>query len=142
MIVVRNNVGRLVEVKIATPITTDEIRAMAGDILAIATDKRRIVGVTDLREANVFPSDLAEQILAFLRRDSEHIERSAFLLAGHARGAGFDTSAVFSLQLERILREAANPSRRAFRSANELVAYLKDCLTTPETERVAAFLAS
>ena len=45
------------------------------------------------------------------------------------------TNAIFSLQLERLLREAQNPARRAFRDAQPLLKWLSEILTPEELAR-------
>jgi hypothetical protein len=56
MITVAHKVGRLVEVRIFTPVTVEEIVSMAQQIglAASVCTPRHIVGITDLRGANLF----------------------------------------------------------------------------------------
>ena len=62
-----------------------------------------------------------------MRGDNPRIERAGILVS---------TSAVFSLQLERMVREAGNPRRRAFRTAGELVTWLDEIATPDEKQRL------
>jgi hypothetical protein len=133
MISVAHRVGRLVEVRIITPVTAEEIQAMGQRIgLAYAAcAPRPIVGCTDLRGANLFPMDLAEQVAAFMKKGNPRIERGAMLVG---------ESALFSMQVERVVREAGNPSRRTFRVRTELEKWLAEVLTPFERQRVRHFL--
>jgi len=92
---------------------------------------RSIVGITDLRGANVFPTDLADRIVSFLRQDNSALERGAFLA-----GEG----AVFAMQLERVLRDAKNARRRIFRDRREAEAWLGEVLSKEEQRGLNAFL--
>jgi hypothetical protein len=133
MITVAHEVGRLVSVRIYTPVTASEIQSMVQQIsLAYAAcSPRQVVGCTDLRGANLFPTELADQIAAFMKRGSPRIERGGFLI-----GEG----AIFSLQLERVVREAGSPSRRTFRVRGEIEAWLSEVLTPAERHRLVHFL--
>ncbi|HLM74340.1 MAG TPA: hypothetical protein VK459_16655 [Polyangiaceae bacterium] len=133
MITVAHKVGRLVEVRIITPVTAEEIQGMGQRIgfAYTACAPRPIVGCTDLRGANLFPMDLAEQVATVMKTGNPRIERGAILVG---------ESALFSLQVERVVREAGNPSRRAFRVRAELEAWLAEVLTPFERQRVKHFL--
>jgi hypothetical protein len=131
MITVANRVGKLCEVRIQSPVTSVEIMEMSRQIFEIVKKCGTIRGVTDLRSATVFPTELAEQIVTFLRQDSPSIERGAFILGD---------SAVFALQLDRVLRDSKTDKRRFFRDRRLLSAWLGEVLTPPEAERLSAFL--
>jgi hypothetical protein len=133
MITVAHKVGRLVEVRIFTPVTVEEIVSMAQQIglAASVCTPRHIVGITDLRGANLFPVDLADQVAGLLKKGSPRTERSGFLVG---------ESAIFGLQLERVVREGGNPSRKTFRGRKELEAWLGEVLTVTERQRVKQFL--
>ena len=131
MITVANKVGKLVEVRVQSPISAAEIMEMSRQIFEIVKRCSTIRVVTDLRSATVFPTDLAERIVSFLRQDSPAIERGAFILGD---------SAVFALQIERILRDSKNDKRRFFRDRRQLSAWLGELLTPLEGDRLTSFL--
>jgi hypothetical protein len=132
MITVASTVGKLVEVRIQTPISTAEIVEMkAGVVASVQRLRGEFIGITDLRAATVFPMDLANQITNFMTAASPGLVRSGFII-----GDG----AVFNMQLDRVLREAGRGRRRAFRARADLEQWLADALTPEEQRRVAAFL--
>jgi len=57
------------------------------------------------------PSAVADALTKTPLRRGMHVERTALLIGD---------SAIFSLQVERMIREANNPNRRAFRNGYEL----------------------
>ncbi len=127
-----NHVGRLVELRIRSPVTDEEVAELLDTQLEhIRRLEQRFVAVTDLRQAYVFPPHVADGFIALLESANPRLERSGILVS---------ESAVFSMQLERALDAAANPHRRAFRSAEELAAWLGEVLSEPERQRLEQFL--
>jgi len=132
MITVASTAGKLVEVRIQTPITAAELADMKAASVAIFSRLRiPFAGITDLRAARVLPAELADQVTAFLKRDAPNVMRSAFLV-----GEG----AIFNMQLDRVLREAASERRRSFRTRAELLAWMGEVLTPEEQRRLTSFL--
>jgi hypothetical protein len=125
--------GRLIQVRLKTPIVAEEIEAMVRDVAtAGAGVSTRVVGVTDLRAANILPTEFADQFIAFLKSRNASLERAAYLTG---------ESALFSLQLERILREVKSPVRRSFRQRAELEVWLGEVLTPAERRGLETFLS-
>lgn len=123
--------GRLVEVRIATPLTLEEVKQLGEEHkAAISRIQDRYVGVVDLHKADVFPAEVTDALVQLLSRMSGRVERTAFLVG----------SAVFALQAERILRNAANPNRRTFRDPEALKEWLGEVLTAGERFRLNRFL--
>lgn len=132
MFTVASTLGKLVEVRIQTPITAAELDDMKAAVFQIFSRLRApFVSITDLRSATVFPAELADQVSAFLKRDAPNLMRGAFLIG---------TGAVFNMQLDRVLREAASERRRSFRARADLEPWLREALTPDEQRRLAAFL--
>jgi hypothetical protein len=135
VISVARNVGRLFELRTTSPVGVDEIATFTQRFAALlASTAGRVVTCLDLRESPVLLPQVSEQMLALLRQSNPRVERSAFLLAGG--------HATLSLQVERLIREANNHNRRAFRAVPELQAYLAVALDPAEQARLAAFLAT
>jgi hypothetical protein len=129
---VEHHVGRLVEAKLASPLTMEEVQQFARSHMAImAKINGKYVGVVDLLEAHVSPSNVAETLIQMLSGAATHVERSALLIG---------ESATFALQVERVLRSGNNPNRRAFRRVEELVHWLSEVLTVPERVRLDRFV--
>ncbi len=124
--------GRLIEVKIASPLGLEEVREFTQKYIAVASKiPVKYVGVVNLLEAYVFPPAVAEALTKLLSGAASHVERSAMLIG---------ESAIFGLQVERLIREANHPNRRAFRNGNELVAWLSEVLTPAEKKELERFI--
>ena len=129
---VENHAGRLIEVKLASPLTLDEVQQFTQKHLAVmATIPVKYIGVVNLLDAHVFVPAVAEGLSKLLAVGASHVERSAFLIG---------ESAVFSLQVERVIRESNSPNRRAFRNGQELVAWVSEILTPPEQNQLERFI--
>lgn len=135
MFKIDHTVGRLVEARFYPPIEASEIdhfratvRARFGELAG-----RKAVMVTDATQLTILAPDVAEGFLSVMRADNPMIEQSAFLIA---------ESAMFTLQLERMIREANNPARRAFRDPIALVEWLSNALTWEEHRRAEEFFRS
>jgi len=129
---VENHVGRLIEVKLASPLNIDEVRQFIQEHMAIMQKiPGKYVGVVDLLEAYVFPAGVADLLIQLLSGAASHVERTALLIG---------ESATFALQVERAIRSSNNPNRRAFRVPEELTAWLGEILTPREHERLGQFM--
>ncbi len=129
---VENHAGRLIEVKLASPLVIEEVEQFTQQYIAVMRKiPVRYVGVVNLLEAYVFPKAVADGLMKLLSGAAAHVERSALLIG---------ESAVFGLQVERLIREANNPNRRAFRNGHELLAWLSEVLTAAEKKELERFI--
>ena len=129
-----HHVGRLIELRIRSPITVDELQELrASQIRHVLSIDEKFISVTDLRRAFVFPPAIADGFLSLMKQANPRLDRSAFLVSD---------SATFSLQAERILTELGNPDRRAFREADDLELWLSQVLTDAERRRLRRFLVN
>lgn len=127
-----NHVGRLVEVKLASPITPDEVQEFVRELVGImGRIPGKYVGVVDLLDAHVFAPAVTETLIQLLSGAAARVERTAFLI---------NESAIFALQVERIIRSSNNDNRRAFRQSDELVTWLAEVLTPEERVRLKTFM--
>jgi hypothetical protein len=132
MIQVRNDVGRLVEALFVPPFTEEETTLFVGDVRRmIARAPRPVVVFSDMREVAILAPEIAEKIIALMRTDNPKLERHGVLLGG---------GALLGLQIERMMREAGNPGRRAFRDLDALKKWLSERLDPAEIGRLAALL--
>ena len=129
---VERHVGRLVEIRIWSPVSLEEAERWGHDHDAVvASVGGPYVCLVDLVDATVFPPDVVKRYVETMR--SEHqLLRTATLLS---------PSPTLGLQIQRMIREADHPERRAFRDPNELAAWFGEVLTEPERARLAALLA-
>ena len=88
----------------------------------------------DHRLLRVLGEEAADTLLDGFRRVNSRLGRSALLLPRH------DPSV--RLQLERLLREANNPSRRICLDAADVRAWLQPCLDATTQAEVQKFLNS
>jgi hypothetical protein len=129
---IENHVGRLIELRFESPITLDELTDYSMTAAKVLRPHSElVVGCTDLLNARIFSQVVTDQLTKQIRVGSPRIERSAFLVG---------ESAVFSMQIERVLREAGYANRRAFQSTTELSLWLGELLTSAERQRLAIFL--
>ena len=128
----QNVVGRLVEVRFASPLTLDEVRQFIGEFQGIIKKlARKYIGVVDLLQADVFPVPVAETLIQLLSGVAPQVERTAILIRD---------SAVFALQVERVLRNSNNPNRRVFREPEALREWLGEVLDVQEQARLKQFV--
>ena len=129
---IQNIAGRLVEVRVTPPLTLDEIKQFVAEHKAVVSRiPDRYVGVVDLRRADVFPSEVAAALIQLLSQMADRVERTAFLIG---------ESAVFALQIERVIRNAANPNRKSFREPGPLKEWLGEILKDGERLRLDGFV--
>ena len=129
---IQNIAGRLVEVRVTPPLTLEEIQQFVEEHKAtVSRIPDRYVGVVDLHRADVFPAEVAAALIQLLSQMADRVERTAFLI-----GEG----AVFALQIERVIRNAASPHRKAFREPEPLKEWLGEILNAGEHFRLDTFL--
>ena len=133
MITIENRVGRLIETRLISPLLDTEFSHFQHERerLMRAVGQDRVVCI-DLSKVQVLPPTQADAFLNLLRGSRPGLTRNAFLLPPN--------QAVLALQFGRIIREANNPARRAFKSRGELVAWLAEVLRPPELARLESFL--
>src|SRR4051812_149444 len=126
-------VGRLLEVRLVAPVTVVDINITRERLgLFFKTFPSRLVACGDFSRADLFQQDVATRVLETFKHDNPKIERSGILVSA---------SAIFSLQLERLITQANNPARKCFRDPFEVKAFLGKLLTHEEHGRMAAFLS-
>lgn len=132
MFTTENRVGRLIELRIASPVSDDEVQRIREKQLELVRRLgKRFVAVTDLRRSFVFPSHVTDQFIALMQRANPLLERSGVLI---------NDSAVLGLQAERAMQEGGHDHRQAFRDPAELEEWLGEVLDEDERARLHAFL--
>jgi hypothetical protein len=132
MLTIENHVGRLLELRFASPITADELSGFHEAITrAMGRLTGQLVACTDLLGARVFDQSVSSRLVTLIRQENPRVERNAILVG---------ESAVFSMQTERIIREAGSPNRKAFRSSLDMVVWLGEVLNSSERARLNIFL--
>ena len=127
-----HHTGRLVEVRLASPLEPAEVQEFVRELMTIiGRIPSKYVGVVDLLDAHVFPPAVTDGLIQLLSASSPRVERTALLIG---------ESATFALQVERVIRAANNENRRVFRRAEELEAWLSEVLTVQERIRLKQFI--
>ncbi|HYI09766.1 MAG TPA: hypothetical protein VEK57_11950 [Thermoanaerobaculia bacterium] len=125
---VEHHVGRLVEVRLASPLNAEEVQQFVLELNAVLKKlPGKYVGLVDLHDAHVFVPAISESLIQLLSAAAARVERAAFLI---------NESAIFALQVERILRSSNSDNRRAFRNTDEAVKWLGEALTPEERVRL------
>ncbi len=133
MYYVELKVGRLFEARFEAPVTMAEVKgAVLRTRTLLLSRSERVIGCTDLRKNKLTDDEVTATFVQMLKQDNPKIERSAFLVS--------PADPVYCLQIERMLREAGNPARRAFRDPARMFAWLSDALTPAEMARARAFV--
>jgi hypothetical protein len=133
MFSVTNHVGRLLEIRIASPFPRDDVTPLFKQIYRVMKRDRGLALVmADLRGLRVVDPDIVDLVTNFMRLDNPYVERNAFLLS-----AG---SATLVIQGERMLKQIGVSSRRAFRLREEAEEWLAETMTPPERARLTQFL--
>jgi len=132
MYTIEHRVGRLIELRVESPVTEEELLQFH-DMLAKACKpiQGQIAMCTDLAGATVFTQPVTQRWMSIIKRDAPIVERNAVLV-----GEG----AVFSMQVERIIRNAGYKNRKTFLSPTALTTWLGEILTLAERTRLDAFL--
>lgn len=132
MYTIENRVGRFVELRVESPVTEEELAQFHETLAKVCKPiKGQIATCTDFTGATVFLQPVAARWIEIIKQDSPFVERNAVLV-----GEG----AVFSMQIERIIRQAGFKNRKAFLSQAPLIAWLGEILTARERARLAQFL--
>ena len=112
---------------------TPDVASLKSDIAhAMAQTHGTLCFVLDA-ELGVLRQDIADSYVELARGDNPRIERTAFLVG---------QAATFGLQIERMIRDAGNPSRRSFHDRRELSKWLAELLPEPERRQLEVFLDS
>jgi hypothetical protein len=132
MIAVEINEGRLLEIRLASPVTAEEAEAFAAqaELLSEMAGERFVIAV-DASAVSVLQPEIADAIIEVMRRAAPKTERQGFLIAERA---------ITRLQLERMIRSAAGALRRGFSEPGALAAWLGEALVPAERDRLRAFL--
>ena len=129
---VKQNVGKLAEVRYREPLTVDEMTVFMADVRRLVDAAMEpLVFCCDWRPIHRFEPVIADTIVWIMRRDNPRIGANAVLVS---EGRFFD-------DVRRILSQAGNLRRRVFTSESSLAAWLDPMLTPLERDRRRAFLA-
>ncbi|MCC6554525.1 MAG: hypothetical protein IT372_16220 [Polyangiaceae bacterium] len=134
MFTVERRVGRLVEVRVQSIRTRADAELFMREVMAcVSRTPTRSILCADHRSVPIYPRDVVNQLIALFASVNPHVDRAGILIA--------PSNATFSMQIERILREAQSPHRRMFYDPDQMVAWLAEILTEAEAVRMRTFLS-
>ena len=129
---VKKRVGKLVEIRIWSPVSPEEAVDWAAEHdQIVASVGGPYVCLVDLFDAKVFPQAAVDAYTAVMK-DEPQLRRTGTLLSHSPTSA---------LQVRRMLREVDNPVRRAFTEVVPLLEWLEPALTPAEQMRLRHCLA-
>lgn len=131
MFSVANNVGDLLEVRVASPVTMDDAIAMFKKIYKTMPRGRVSRVIVDARGLRVVNPDIIDAVVAMMRQDNPFVERNAFLLP---------TGALLFIQIDRMLKELGVTNRKSFQSRDEAEQWLCEVCPLEERTQLARFL--
>ena len=106
-------VGKLVEIRIWSPVTLEETVPWgeAHDALVSKIDGPYVC-LVDLTGATVFPQDVVEGYVKTMKNEQRLVRTGTIL----------NKNPTFDMQIQRMIQKANNPNQRAFRDPNKLFA--------------------
>jgi hypothetical protein len=132
MYALANKVGRLVEIRIWSPVSLDEALRWGQEHNGLIDRvPGRYVCLVDLVDATVFPPEVVGAYVSVMKGE-QRLLRTGTLL---------NPSPTFGMQIERMIKTANHPDRRAFRDPAALEKWLGEVLTPPEKRRLRELLA-
>jgi hypothetical protein len=127
--------GRLVEARVFELRTREDVDAYSHElgvqVLRMPLSMRPVL-CADHRPVGIYPQAAADRLAELFAQMNARLERVAILAAR--------SNATLVLQLDRIIREANNPSRRMFHNVEEAEAHLAPVLSPSELGRMRDFL--
>lgn len=125
--------GRLVEARVFRLANAAEVVDYGGAFARhLSGLSGRPILVADHRPVVIYAQDVVDALIDMFRVMNRHWERAALVIA--------PTNATLSLQLQRVVRESRNPSRRVFTDARDACRFLGELLHPDELVRAGAFL--
>jgi hypothetical protein len=134
MFTVEIRAGGLIEARVRQLKTPEQTIAYAralGDVVKKHSG-RRLYLCADHRPVIVYNQPVADQLAALFGDMNSLLTRIAVIVA--------PTNATLRMQLERVVREAKNPSRRVFQVGADAEAFLGEELDARERARLKTFL--
>lgn len=129
---VASSVGRLVEIRPQPLHSVEVVLAMGAAVRSILGQlEAEAICCVDWRRLRLLGPEVAEALTASMKGHNRRVMRSAALVGEHA---------TLGLQVERLIKTAEHPARKAFRAPKDLLAWLSEVCTPAETERARLFL--
>jgi hypothetical protein len=132
---VANPVGRLLEIRVASPLSLYDAMTLFKQIYRVMPRERGLACViADLRNLHVVEPEVIDLVSGYMRMDNLYVERNAFLLPDT------DASATVLSLSEELVNQINAPSRRLFRVRAEAEKWIGEVTSDIERARMKAFL--
>jgi len=131
MFSVANNVGSLLEIRVASPLTMEDAMSLFKQIYKTMPRGTVARVIVDARGLRIADPAVIDAVVMMMRQDNPGVERNAFLMHG---------GAVLHMQSERMLKELGVTNRRAFQNRTEAEEWLAEVCPPPEKNRLRRFL--
>lgn len=121
------HVGRLIEIRIWSPVTLNEATAWAEvHDWIVSAQRSKYVCFVDVVDATVFSAESADAYLAVMKSEPGLLRTGVLL----------NEDPILSLQISRLIREAATDVRKTFRSVAPLRLWLAEVCDKSELQRL------
>jgi len=133
MYTVANRIGRLLEIRVASPFSvTDAMQLFKQIYKTMPRDKGQALVMADLRLLRIVDPEIIDIVAGYMRMDNPYVERNALLLP--------PSGALVSIQTERLLKAQGAESRRAFHNRKDAESWLGEACSAMEKARMKSFL--
>ncbi len=131
MFSVVNQVGALLEVRVASPVSMQDAMAMFKQIYKTMPRGSVSRVIVDARQLRIVDPAIVDAVVAMMRQDNPFVERNAFLL---------HNGALLFIQIERMLKELNVTNRKSFQDRDAAERWLGEVCSVTERDRLRAFL--
>jgi hypothetical protein len=132
MFTVKRQVGRLFEARISRLAGAADVAGYAAAFGSLLGQVEQPVLCADHRPVAIYAPPVANALAELFNDMNKRWARVAIVVAS--------TNATLAMQLQRIVRESRNPSRRVFFEAEEARVFLGEVLDVAEIARLRTFL--
>ena len=133
MFKISRQTGRLVEARVSTLANVARVDSYAEAFEPVVSQlAARPVLCADHRPVRIYSQPVADRLTDLFTSLNKTWERVAIIVAS--------TNATLAMQLQRIVRESGNPSRRVFFDPTEAGHFVAEILDPAERSRLRAFL--
>lgn len=125
--------GKLILARVFRLRTRDDVEAYSAELGTHVGKLPSAVLLADHRPVVIYPQDVADRLVELFMEMNTRLERVAIVVAR--------TNATLSLQLERLVREAAYANRRVVHAPDDALVHLAPSLSRMESAHAREFLA-
>ena len=130
---VERHVGRVIEARVFSLRTAADVDAYAAALRTaiVHAPQPRIFICADHRAVHIYPPEAAARLVEMFTALNPRLENAGLLVS--------PTNAILVMQIERIVREAADSKRRVFTRAADWYTFLAEKMTDDERARLRTF---